>query len=109
MIIMEVIMNKFFITLTIIIVLLSVIGFSAYKIINKHNEKILLVEKKYIIERAKSCLNEKKCSGNTITLKELYDLNYLELQVNEVTKEYYNEESYVIKKEDNSYEFIIVS
>lgn len=102
-------MNKFFVTLTIFVVLASVIGLSTYKIVINHNEKVLLVEEKYIIETAKKCLNEKKCSGNTITLKELYDLDYMKRQVNEVTKEYYNENSYVLQKEDNTYEFIIIS
>lgn len=101
-------MNKFFITFTILIVFGSIIGLSTYKIITKHNAKVLLVEEKYIIETAKKCQNEKKCSSNTITLKELYDLGYLDKQVNAVTKEYYNENSYVNIKEDSS-EFIIIS
>lgn len=101
-------MNKYFIGVTIAIVVGLIIGVSSYKVITDHNEKVLLVEKKYIVETAQRCINEKKCSGNTITLQTLYDLNYLDTQVNGVTKEYYNPESYVIIEENNN-RFVPVS
>ena len=63
------------------------------------------VEEKYIIEAAKKCKIEKECNNDTITLKELYDLKYLEKQVNPVTKEYYSEDAYVTLK-NNEYVFI---
>ena len=65
------------------------------------------VEEKYIIETAKKCLNEKKCSGSKTTLQTLYDLEFLDMQANPVTKEYYNPESYVEIKDAN-YTFIVV-
>ena len=100
-------MNKWFISATIIIALGSICGATTYKVIKNHNEKISLVESKYIIEQAKKCINGKKCNKeNNITLKELYDLDYLTKQVNKVTKEYYNELSYVTYK-NNEYTFII--
>ena len=40
--------------------------------------------------------------------KELYDLKYLDKQVNSVTKEYYNENSYV-KYSNNEYVFIDIT
>ena len=100
-------MNKICITVTIIIIITLVIGVTTYKVVDKHNDKLMEVEEKYIIETAKKCLNEKKCSGSKITLQTLYDLEFLDMQANPVTKEYYNPESYVEIKEAN-YTFIVV-
>lgn len=100
-------MNKICITVTIIIIITLVIGVTTYKVVDKHNDKLMGVEEKYIIETAKKCLNEKKCSGSKITLQTLYDLEFLDMQANPVTKEYYNPESYVEIKDAN-YTFIVV-
>ncbi len=100
-------MNKFIVTFTIIIVVGLLIGVTTYKVVDDHNKKVLLVQEKYIIEKAKDCINQKKCSNDTITLKELYEKNYLDKQVNKVTKEFYNENSYVEIK-DSMYRFIIL-
>ncbi len=100
-------MNKVFISITVILILALVIGVTTYKVLDKHNDKLREVENKYIIETAKKCLNEKKCSGSTVTLQTLYDLDYLTNQADPVTKEYYNPESYVEVKEAN-YTFIVV-
>ena len=100
-------MNKICITVTIIIIITLVIGVTTYKVVDKHNDKLMEVEEKYIIETAKKCLNEKKCSGSKITLQTLYDLEFLDMQANTVTKEYYNPESYVEIKDAN-YTFIVV-
>ena len=100
-------MNKICITVTIIIIITLLIGVTTYKVVDKHNDKLMEVEEKYIIETAKKCLNEKKCSGRKITLQTLYDLEFLDMQANPVTKEYYNPESYVEIKDAN-YTFIVV-
>ena len=100
-------MNKICITVTIIIIITLVIGVTTYKVVDKHNDKLMEVEEKYIIETAKKNLNEKKCSGSKITLQTLYDLEFLDMQANPVTKEYYNPESYVEIKDAN-YTFIVV-
>ena len=99
--------NKIFITLTLFIIVVAVLGLTAYKVVNDHNEKLLLVKSEYIIEKAKNCLNGEKCTGTKVTLKTLYDLGYLETQVNPVTKEYYNPESY-ITVDGTNYSFVTV-
>lgn len=99
--------NKIIISITLLIIFGSIIGYTTYKVINKHNTKLLHVKSEYIIEQAKNCFNEKKCTGTKVTLKTLYELDYLDKQVNPVTKEYYNEEDYVLK-EDNDYNFYTV-
>lgn len=104
---MEKNINKNIFIASIIISILLIASVTTYKVMKRHNEKVLLVEEKYIIESAIKCLNDKKCNSDTITLKELYDLDYLEPQVNEVTKEYYNEESY-IKKDESGFKFIVL-
>lgn len=98
-------MNKWIISATIIIIFGLVIGVTSFKVVDNHNDKLLLVEEKYIIEAAKKCKIEKECNNDTITLKELYNLKYLEKQVNPVTKEYYSEDAYVTLK-NNEYVFI---
>ena len=104
-IIMEKSMNKWIISTTIIIIFGLIIGVTSFKVVNKHNDKLLLVEEKYIIEKAKECKMEKKCNNDNITLKELYDLKYLEKQVNPVSKEYYSLDAYVTLR-NNEYVFI---
>ena len=52
-------------------------------------------------------MNEKKCSGDKITLQTLYDLNYMDFQADPVTKEYYNPESY-ITVDGTNYSFVTV-
>ena len=98
-------MNKWIISTTIIIIFGLIIGVTSFKVVNKHNDKLLLVEEKYIIEKAKKCKMEKKCNNDNITLKQLYDLKYLEKQVNPVSKEYYSLDAYVTLK-NNEYVFI---
>lgn len=98
-------MNKWIISATIIIILGLIIGVTSFKVVSNHNDKLLLVKEKYIIETAKKCKIEKKCNNDTITLKELYDLKYLEKEVNPVTKEYYSDDAYVTLN-NNEYIFI---
>ena len=100
-------MNKICITATVIIIVSLVIGVTTYKVLDEHNDKLIKVEEKYIIETAKNCLNEKKCSGSKITLQTLYDLDYLNVEANPVTKEYYTPNSYV-EINDANYTFIVV-
>ena len=101
-------MNKLIITITIIIIYGLIGGFTKYKEVNEHNDKLITVKEKEIIEKAKTCINEKKCLTEKITLKTLYDLGYLEKQVNPITKEYYNEESYITLK-NKEYVFIEIN
>ena len=98
-------LNKFFISLSVVLIFGFIIGMTAYKVISEHNKKVLIVEAKYIISQAKKCYYDDVCTDDKITLQELYNHNYLERQVNGVTKEYYNNESYIIKK-GNDFEFI---
>ena len=48
---------------------------------------------------AKKCFLDEKCEGNQTTLQQLYDLNYLNKQVNPISKKYYNSSS-IIKYEN---------
>lgn len=100
-------MNKYVSIVVTVIVIFLISGVSIYKVIKNHNDKLLLVESNYIIMKAKDCYNKKECSSEEITLQELYEKNYLERQVNPVTKEYYNESSYV-KINGAKSEFIVL-
>lgn len=99
-------MKKLSIVIIFIIILL-IGGFTAYKVISMHNDNLILVTEKRIIEAAQRCWREDKCHNDVVTLKELYENNYLEQEINPLTKEIYNEASYVTKKE-NSYQFKVV-
>ena len=46
--------NKIFITLTLFIIVVVVLGLTIYKVVDDHNEKLLLVKSEYIIEKAKN-------------------------------------------------------
>ena len=100
-------MKKITISLICLIILL-IGGFTTYKVIKKHNDNLMLVSEKRITEAASRCFNEDKCEGNKVTLKELYNKKYLEQEINPLTKEIYNENSY-ITKEENTYKFILIS
>lgn len=98
-------MNKYLLSGSILISLILITSVTTFKVINIHKDKLLLVENKYLIETAKKCINEKNCQSDKVTLKELYDLEYLEKESNPVTKEYYSEESYIELK-NNEYVFV---
>ena len=80
---------------------------TAYKVVTNHNNNLMKVTEKRIMEAAINCWRDDKCSGNVATLDTLYQNKYLEQEINPLTKEIYNPSSYV-KKDGNNYEFIIV-
>ena len=97
-----------------VIVFLTVIGLiiiilipTTYLIVKNHNNKLRDVTYKRITEAAKKCHLKEECKEDKITLKELYDKKYLEKERNPITKEYYNEESYV-KVDGKEYKFVEV-
>lgn len=86
---------------TTIIAIILIIGCpTIYKVVKNHNQKLYTITEKRIIEAAKKCWNEDECSGDTITLKDLYNNKYLKKQSDPVTKKYYSEDSKIIKKEE---------
>ena len=101
-------MNKKIFGLTFLIIVLLIGGLTTYKVIKKHQDNLLLVSKKYIEEKARDCYNDQNCQTKEITLEMLYAKGYMAKQANPVTKEYYNEKSYVLK-EDENYTFKIVN
>ena len=76
-------------------------------ITNNHKSRLFNSIVLKITEAAKKCYLEEKCNDEKIFLKDLYDNNYIDKQINPKTKEYLNENSYVIKKGSN-YQFIEV-
>ena len=79
---------------------------TVYKVVNNYNNNLYRVIDSKIINSAKKCYYEEVCKENKITLAKLYKLKYLEKVSNPVTKEHYNEESYV-KVNKNKFEFIV--
>ena len=100
-------MNKKIIIITICLIIVLIGGTTGYKVMKRHHANLLLVSSKYIEEKARDCYNDNLCLTNEITLEMLYNNNYLARQANPVTKEYYNDKSYVLRN-DNTYTFMIV-
>lgn len=96
--------NKVIINITIVAIILIILIPTVYNIIKKHNNRLIKVTEKRIEEAAKDCYLKDICKDNKITLKVLYDNKYLEKESNPITKEYYNEDSYVLLK-NNTYIF----
>lgn len=100
-------LNKLIIFVTVIITASLIIIPTVYKITKSHQEALMEVVTKEVIEAAISCKNNDTCKNDKITLKEMYDLNLLDTVVNPLTKEIYNENSYVEIKEDKNI-FVVV-
>lgn len=98
--------NKITVIGTIIVIILLISIPTIYKVVKNYQNNLYVVVEQKIINSAKKCYYEEKCKENKITLKELYELKYLDKVSNPITKEYYNEESYV-KIDDNKFEFIV--
>lgn len=106
---MEVIIvsKSFILTLATMGILILIIAIpSVIKVNKRHNDRLMHVTIAKITQSAEDCYYDKICPANKITLKELYDNNYLEEIANPITKEYYNEKSYVIIHDVNNIEFI---
>ena len=88
--------NLFFVVLGVLVVLLVLAGFKA---LENHHEKEYQVLHNRILEAAKDCYLKKECQEE-ITIKDLYDKNYLKKQVDPVTKEFIDETT-CIKFENN--------
>ena len=92
-IIMENIMNKKVIGITVAVIIGMILIPTIYKIHENHNEKLLLVVEKEFHYYAKECFLKDECS-NVVTLKELYEKGYMEEKLtNPINKKYYDEES----------------
>ena len=96
--------NSYIIYITLVAIVLIIAIPTTYTVIKKHNEKLIKVVTNRIEYKAKKCYYDEICKNEKITLKDLYDNKYLEKESNPVTKEYYNENSYVTK-EKNEFKF----
>lgn len=99
--------NKITIIGSIVAILLIISIPTIYKVVKNHQNNLISVVEDKIITAAKQCYFEEKCNDDVIYLKDLYNLNYLEKISNPITKEYYNENSYILK-ENNNYKFIVL-
>ena len=92
--------NKVIIYSTILITIFLIFVPSVYKTIKQHNDRLLAVTTKKIIETAKSCYYNESCIEEKITLNELYEKTELKELINPLTKKVYNSESYVDVKDN---------
>lgn len=87
--------NKIWVYLTILIVFLIIAIPTTYKVVKKHNERLLKNTIGNIVNAAKDCYYNNSCVDSNITLKELYEKTSLNPISNPLTKKIYNENSYV--------------
>ena len=95
--------NKIIVYITVVACMLLIFIPTLYKVIYTNHNNLNTVTEKLIIESAYKCYYADKCKNSIITLKDLYDNNYLEKDIiNPVTKEVYPETSYVVITKDNA-------
>jgi len=92
--------NKTVLLLTIIASLLIITLPTILQIYQNHNNRLLQVATKKILESAESCFYDDVCQGNEITIGDLRDNGYLESDVvNPKTKKYFAEDTLLIYEE----------
>ena len=82
-----------------IMIIFCLLGFTIYKIVKNHEEKLYKSFYGEIEYAAKHCFFNEKCKDKT-TLSELYELDYLEIQYDPVSKEILNENIIIEFKDD---------
>ncbi len=83
-------MNKKAIILTIFVIIGMIVLPTIYKIYKEHNDNLIKVVEKEFLYQAKKCYNAQICKNEIVTLKELYDNNYIKDKLtNPLTKKYY--------------------
>ena len=80
--------NKNFITIIIILTILTVAIATGIKVYTAHIDNIYKVTTKKICEATRNCYLDNKCEGNSIKIDTLISNNYLEKLVDPKTKEY---------------------
>ncbi len=96
--------NKVVILGSIITIILLISIPTVYKVIKNHNDHLYKATYDKILNSAKNCFYDQNCPEEIITLKTLYEKNYLKPVSNPITKEYYNENSYV-KRVNTTFQF----
>lgn len=92
--------NKTIIYITLIILISIIVIASFLKVGKIHDERMLEVTTKKIVDSAKKCYYNNSCINDKITLQELYEKMGLQVQTNPITKQVYNENSYVLVSEN---------
>lgn len=91
--------NKLIISLTILASLLMIALPTILKIYERHEERLLLVSEKKIIESAENCFRTSSCQNHQTTIKELKEKGFLEENiVNPKTKTYYDDNTTLIEE-----------
>ncbi len=88
--------NKIVIFIFIISLILIICVPTILKVSERHKDALYTALENKIIEATKKCINENKCSETeNVSLKKLYNYNYLEKLTDPITNEYIKESTYV--------------
>lgn len=91
--------SKIILILLIISIIFAILIASYKRIYKEHEAKLIKVTTNKVVEAGKKCYLEKKCKGESVTIKELKKLGYLEKDItNPITKELLNEDLVVTYK-----------
>ncbi len=90
--------NKISIISSVIIIVLVITIPTCYQVVKEHQDHLYRAVESKMIEAAKRCYYEDVCKDDHITLAVLYEDKYLDKMSNPVTKEYYNEKSYILRE-----------
>jgi len=75
-----------------VLIILTIVSATIYKVYATHQEKLILVAEKKLSEAARQCIIDEICSEEeAITLKVLIENKYLDRIVHPISKEYLNE------------------
>ncbi len=99
--------NKITIIGTVIVIILIILIPTIYGVHKNYQDNLYKVVEEKIIAAAKQCYLDNVCVDIEVNLAFLYEHHYLERQSDPVTKEYYNNLSYV-RRDGNKYSFYVV-
>lgn len=88
-------LNRIVVSGTIVIIVLMIGIPTFFNIKKDHEEKLIKASENKIADAAKQCFLDEKCKGESTNLQSLYNMGYLDVQVNPITKKYYNESSII--------------
>ncbi len=94
--------NKLVLSFTILASILMIFVPTVIKIAEDHDEKLMLVATKKLIESAESCYYDGVCTSNQMTLSQLLRTGYLKSNVvNPKTKTYFDDDLLFVYEENH--------
>lgn len=91
--------NRIFILLTVITICCIIAIPTYFNLKKNHEEKLKEVIRNEVITASKKCFLDNVCTGESTTLRFLYEKKYLNKIIDPSTKKYYDESSIIYYKD----------